>query len=51
MEMCKGHWIGVTVARKCDCSQGGVTDIRKVCYLIERCDSHGGNVVIMFGEV
>ena len=30
----------MTVIRKCDSHQGGVKGIRKVCQLMERCDSH-----------
>ena len=39
----------MTVIRKCACPQGGVKNI-KVCYLIKRCDGHGGNVRVC-GEV
>ena len=35
---------GVAVVKKCDSPQGGVTGIRIVCYLVERCDGHGENV-------
>ena len=35
-------WGGVTVVRKCCSSKEGVTSIRKVCQLMERCDGHGG---------
>ena len=37
-------WGGVTVDRNCDTHQGGVKGIRKVCQLMERCDSHGQGV-------
>ena len=40
----------MTVVRKCDSYQGGVTYIRKVCQLVERCDGHGGDVKVL-GEV
>ena len=32
----------MTVVRKCGSSKGGVSSIRKVCQLMERCDGHGG---------
>ena len=34
-------WAGVTVVRKCGRPKGGVTGIRKVNQLMERCDGHG----------
>ena len=34
----------MTVVRKCGSSKGGVTSIRKVCKLMERCDGHLGGV-------
>ena len=47
---CKGVWEGVITFKRCDSHQGGVTDVKKVCQLVERCDGHwemeGG-----FGEV
>ena len=46
---CDGHWGdvrrlwgGVTVVRKSGTSKGGVSSIRKVCQLMERCDGLGG---------
>ena len=33
-------WGGVTVIRKFGSPHGGVTSIRKMCQLIERCDGH-----------
>ena len=38
---CQDAWRGVTVVRKCDSYKVGVTSIRKVCQLMERCDNHG----------
>ena len=35
-------WGAVTVVRKCGSSKGGVSSIRKICQLMERCDGHGG---------
>ena len=43
-------WGGVTVVRKCWSPNGGVTSIRKVCQLMERCGGHGGDVKEL-GEV
>ena len=40
--MCGCHLGGVTVDRECDSPKGGVTRIRKMCQLMERCDGHGG---------
>ena len=34
----------MTVVRKCDGHQGGVSSIRKVCQLMEKCDGHMGGV-------
>ena len=41
---------GVTVVRRCDSHQGGVTGFRKVRQLMESCVSHGEDVKV-FGEV
>ena len=30
--------------RRCDSPQGGVKDVRKVCQLMERCDTHRRSV-------
>ena len=45
---CCGHWGdvrrlwgGVTVVRMCGSSKGGVSSMRQVCQLMERCDGHG----------
>ena len=40
----KGDWGGVTFDMKCDSHQGGVKLIRSMSQLMERCDSHGGDV-------
>ena len=37
-------WEGVITFRRCDTPQGGVKDVRKVCHVMERRDSHGGDV-------
>ena len=50
MRRSKGVWEGVITFRRCDSSQGGVKDVRKVCQLMERCDSHGRSVQDL-GEV
>ena len=34
----------------CQYVKGGVTSIRKVCQLMERCDGHGGDVKVL-GEM
>ena len=47
MEGCKGVWEGVVTFRRCDSPQGGVTDVRKVSQLMERCDGHGGDLKVL----
>ena len=37
----------MTVVRKCDSYQRGVKGTRKVCQLMERCNSHGGDVKVL----
>ena len=37
----------MTVVRKCESHQGGVTYVRKVCQLMERCEDHGGDVKVL----
>ena len=32
------------IFRRCDRPQGGVKNVRKVCYLMERSDAHGRSV-------
>ena len=32
----------MTVDRECYSPKGGTKDIKKVCQLVGRCDSHGG---------
>ena len=44
MGRCKGVWEGVITFRLCDTPQGSVKDVRKVCHVMERCDSHGGDL-------
>ena len=34
----------MTVVRKCGSSKGGMTSIRKLCQLMERCDGSWGDV-------
>ena len=34
--------VGVTVVKKCGSSKGDVSSLRKLCQLMERCDSHWG---------
>ena len=41
---CRGMWEGVITFRRCDSPQGGVTDVKKVCQLMERCDAQMGGV-------
>ena len=48
---CNGHWGyvrrlwgGETVVRTCGSFKGGVSSIRKVCQLMERCDGHRADV-------
>ena len=41
----------MTVDRECDSSKGGVSSIRNVCQLMERCDGHGGMYVRGCGKV
>ena len=37
-------WEGVITFRRCHSPQGGVTDVRKMCQLMERCDAHERSV-------
>ena len=40
---CKEAWGGGdNIVRRCSSSKIGVSSIRKVCQLMERCDGHGG---------
>ena len=41
---CVGIWGGVSLVRKSDSHQGGVTGIRKVCQFMERSDGYVGGV-------
>ena len=50
MQGCKGMWEGVIPFRKYDSCQGSVTDVRKACQSIEKCDAHGKSVQEL-GEV
>ena len=47
---CKVVWEGLITFRRCDTPQGGVKDVRKVCQVMARCESHGEDVQVL-GEV
>ena len=47
---CKGVWEGVITFRRCGNHQEGVKGVTKVCQVMERCDSHWGDMNVL-GQV